>query len=350
MNKPTKQIQLFRTTLIIGLLIFIQSCQRHQALPNALEAYSERMYQVLEIEHKAIATSSTLSFPDKTTLVLAIPELSIQMREFYAIENCAIKQHIAKRNTALGKLQLPSVRLQYEWELIELLRDCIKISSVQISTGQANSGQNSAALIAKMQDWLNQKEAIYPLNWANMISQSNEIYLGFSASSGFIDGNENDNFTQGLFALKNVTAMKNQPELNIAELEESLHAIQEHRVYARLWRSQALLEQYLAQMTVDISQWASTFTCTTRKDKEKLAIIRNVFKLFFVQEIQRIGSQVNHYHYSLKPELLKLTTDTHLPAELTSVIAKYSQSEFDNYQEAMLEHVKMWQNILEKCS
>ncbi|MFQ3249632.1 MAG: hypothetical protein ACI9O6_001440 [Glaciecola sp.] len=324
--------------LILSLLA-LQSCQRNQALPNALEKYHERIYSVLELEPKQIAIKSTLTFPDKNSLLITIPDLNINMREFYAIEGCGIKQLVAERNTALGKTQLPSMRLKYEWQLIQRLQSCIENTSTS----------SNEKLRAKMQDWLEQKSKHYPLNWSNMITQSKEFHIALSKSSGFIDGNEDDNFTQSLFDLRNLIGMKEQPELNLAEMETSLQSVQSHRLYARLWRSQSLVQKYLEQMTVDISNWQSGFTCNTRKDKEKLKIIRNVFALYFAQEVQAIGSQINHYHYLLKPEFEKLSNDPHLPSQIKAVIARYNQAEFTEYQKAVIEHVKMWQVIFKKC-
>jgi len=321
------------------LMLILQSCQRYQALPNALEKYSNRMYKVLDLEQKDIPTFSTLAFEDKSAFAIDLPELNIKMREFYAIDSCAIKQLIAERNTALGKIQLPSVRLSYEWKLIELLRECIK----------SDVNAENEVLTAKMQDWLSQKQTIFPLIWANMLTQSDEFYLGISSSGGFIDGNEKDNFTEGLFDLKNVIAIKNDQASNIVEMEASLKSIQQHRIYARLWRSQILLRDYLQKMTVDISAWASTFTCHTRKDKEKLAIIRQVFTLFFINEVQSIAAQINKYHYAFKPEFLKISGDENLPRNFTSTIERYNQSAFDEYQHAMLAHINMWQRIFKKC-
>jgi hypothetical protein len=338
-NEESMKTNVLRLFIFISVLLFLQSCQRHQLLPNALEDYSERMYKVLDIEKTDIPTFSTLEFADKQTFAINIPKLNINMREFYAIENCAIKQLIAERNTALGKIQLPSVRLNYEWILIDQLQKCI----------ESNPTQNNDALVEKMQGWLSQKKAIFPLVWANMMTQSNEFYLGISASSGFIDGDENDNFTEGLFDLKNLIAVRDNPAANIASMEASLQSIQKHRVYVRLWRSQMLLRNYLNQMTTDISHWASSFTCETKKDREKLAIIRNVFTMFFIQNVQAIGAQINYYHYALKADFLKLINDDNLPKRFTLTIEKYNQSKFDEYQEAMLTHIKMWQGIFKKC-
>ncbi len=334
-----RKTSLSNLLLLFTLMLCLQACKPKQSLPNALDDYSERMYKVLSLDPADINVNSTLSFPSKTSLILDIPPLNIKVREFYAIENCAIKQLIAERNTALGRTQLPSVRLQYEWALIEILKSCL----------QQDVNIENKPLFVKMTHWLHQKENFFPLNWANMITQSDEFYLSLSASAGFIEGNENDNFTQGLYDLKNLIAIKENPQQQLSTIESSLQSIQNHRIYARQWRSQKLLEGYLNMMTDDISTWANTFNCDTRKNKEKIKIVRNVFTLFFIQQIQAIASQINHYHYLLKPEFLILSEDIHLPEDIKEVIDYYTNEGFSAYQESILNHVKMWQHIFEKC-
>jgi hypothetical protein len=331
--------RLTRLIFFVTATLCLQACQPKQSLPTALENYSDRIYKVLLLENKDININSTLNFPLKTSLIVEIPDLNIKMRAFYAIENCAIKQLIAERNTALGKTQLPSVRLKYEWDLINELKNC----------SQQDINIKNKPLLDKMDTWLSQKEAAFPLNWANMITQSDEFYLSLSASAGFIEGNEEDNFTQSLFDLKNLISIKQNPQQQLLTMESSLQSVNNHRLYARLWRSQQLLAAYLNIMTDDISQWSNTFTCKTRKEKEKLAIIRNVFTLFFIQEIQPIASQINHYHYILKPELVNISEDPELPQAFRVVISNYTNNEFTEYQESMLKHVKLWQEIFKKC-
>lgn len=293
----------------------------------------------MELENSTVKINSSLSFPAKSEMLIDIPQLNINMREFYAIENCAIKQLIAERNTALGKIQLPSVRLQYEWTLIALLRSCI----------ENTANQDNNKLIDKMIIWLTQKERVFDLTWANMLTQSNESHAAFSSASGFIEGDESDNITEGLFDLANLIAIKQDPQQHISMMETSLQSMLKHRVYVRLWRSQIRVKTQLDKMTADIAKWEKSFACQTRKDKEKLTIIRNVFTLFFIQEIQPIAAKMNHYHYLLKPEFMKLVNDPTLPVVFKDTIAKHANDGFDEYQKAMLKHIKIWQVIFKKC-
>jgi hypothetical protein len=329
MNKARLQKHLRHFIIISVALLCLSACTKHQKLPNALDTYHERVYGVLGIPMEDLKFKVNIEAPSKNTWALEIPSLQINMREFYALEGCEIKSIVAERNTALGKMQLPSTRLQYEWRLISALRLCQEQLSVAF--------------------WLEQKQASYALNWANMITQSQEIYSSLVYSGGFIDGSADDNFTQAKLDLQQLLNSLHSPDTALVNLESSLQSMQGHSLYARHTRSQLLLTQSLKSMTEDISQWASTFQCNTRRNREDLTILRNVFNLYFVQEIQAIASQINHYHYQLKPIFLDLVGVPQVHPDFSQWLESHQTSTFKNYQAAMREHIVMWQSIFVMC-
>lgn len=339
MNKA-RPLNYTQYLFIISLALFnLTACTKHQNLPDAIETYHERIYGVLELPHKDLAINLDLQAPPKSTWNIDIPSLQINMREFYALDGCEIKSIVAERNTALGKIQLPSTRLQYEWRLITALRFCQE----QLSKQSNEELQNKTTM------WLEQKQDLYALNWANMLSQSQEIYNSLVHSGGFIDGNSDDNFTQAKLDLQQILESLRSPELALVNLESALQSMQQHKLYARNLRSQLLLTQSLQSMTEDITNWSSTFQCNTRRDREDLKILRNVFNLYFVQEIQAIASQMNHYHYQLKPIFIELLTVPQVHPEFSMWLQNHQTNTFENYQAAMREHIVMWQNIFIKC-
>ena len=339
MNRVSYSID-SRYLLVLVLALFIlTACAKHQKLPDALDTYHERIYRVLDLPHQEIKIDLNVNAPPKTAWLIDIPNLNIKMREFYALEGCEIKSIVAERNTALGKIQLPSTRLMYEWRLIKALEEC-----------QTQSlGKNNPELQEKVTVGLEQKQMSYALNWANMFSQSQEIYNSLVHSSGFIDGNSDDSFTQAKLDLQQVLDSLLIPDTALPELEASLQSMQQHKLYARNLRSQLILTQRLEVMTEDISKWASTFQCATRKDKENLKILRNVFTRYFIQNIQAIASQINHYHYQLNPIFVDLAQTPHVHPDFSAWILNHQTTSFNRYKEAIREHIVMWQVIFVSC-
>ena len=324
---------------ILCLCLLVIACGTQRKLPDTLEKYHQRLFKVMELEYAEIDINTNLNAPNKTDLRIDIADLNIKIREFYAIEGCNLKPLIAQRNTGLGKLQLPSNRLNYEWRLIDALRQCESLENDELTTKMRE----------KVRSWRLLKEHSFSENWANMVTQSDESYLGLTQSPGFIDGNESDNFAAAKLDLQTLVNVKVDPNKHLPELELTLKSISEHRLYARLWRSQRLTTQYLNSISPAIKSWGANFSCSGRKQKEQLKIIRNVFNLFFVQEFQQIASQVNNYHYQLSDAFTSLKNDRNLPPQFSIWLNEQHVENFDRYQRAIREHVTIWQDLFKKC-
>ncbi|MBF7072976.1 DUF3080 family protein [Glaciecola sp. MH2013] len=325
--------------LFIVTSLMLTACSKHQTLPSSLNNYHERVYSVMDLPYESLSVDVDLQAPTKSELRRSIADLNINMREFYAIEGCNLKTIIAERNTALGKTQLPSSRLLYEWQIIEALKAC------ELNANQALPQY----LQLKVTEWRALKESSFGANWANMLTQSDESYLAFTRSGGFIDGNNDDNFTQAKIDLNTLVYAESDPKKYLSNLENTLKSAEQHRFFARHWRSQILITQYMEKMTEDISTWNDSFICKSRKDKKKLEIIKNVFTLFFVQEIQPIASQINHYQYQLDDLFATLIKNDQLPDVFQEWLHKKSSIIFSDYKKATREHVELWQALLSKC-
>ena len=62
-----------------------------------------------------------------------------------------------------------------------------------------------------------------------------------------------------------------------------------------------------------------------------------------------VGSQLNHYFYSLQPLLNTLAKHPLAPQSLQQFIFAFSQR-FDTYQQAMKAHIEVWQTIYRDCA
>ena len=68
--------------------------------------------------------------------------------------------------------------------------------------------------------------------------------------------------------------------------------------------------------------------------RQKVEILQNIFNRYFVEHVQPVGSQLNHYFYSLQPLLNTLAKHPLAPQSLQQFIFEFSQR-FDAYQQAM---------------
>ena len=90
----------------------------------------------------------------------------------------------------------------------------------------------------------------------------------------------------------------NENLIDSSELEQQLQIIRSARLPATLWHTQQTLTQNLSLLTNMLSTELDAVSCPEGRASDKAKILRNVFYLFFIEEIQPVGSLVNQYPVS----------------------------------------------------
>lgn len=330
-----------KSVLVSGFFaLLISGCSPHQQLSSALHDYHYRLASVLEVEPIDIAFSAQFNFPAKSYMFRQLSSMSINFREFYSLPNCQLNTLIAERNTGLGKLQLPSQRFIYEANLLLALHQCVEVS-------EDKTIQN------KLNQLLKEKLMQYPDSYANLIQTSDEVILSFTHANGFISGDSTNGLSQTLIALQYLLAINNAnvetKSVISTELEASLNDLNRFRLVARLWRSQQLISQWFTLSNSWLNKHTQNINCKSRSGQETIQYLNNVFRLFFVDKIQPIAGQLNHYHYQLSPLLESMTKIPELDPLWRSEINRHILGEYQRYKTAMHEHVLVWQNLFNRC-
>lgn len=323
---------------ILVLAVAVTGCSRHQELPDALQEYHSRMARVLETDGLEITFVHSHAFPTKQSMFIRPQDVSINVREFLTLPECRLNTIIAERNTALGKTQLPSQRYVYEVSLLTALKECIAATP-------------SADMREKLNTLLSVKQQNLPINYSNLLAISEEIYLSLTQSPGFISGNVSDGFNETHTAWKYLTTIdsKSVADVDSSRLENELKTVEQFRLLARQWRSQKLLFDWLTASNIWLSAHIDDWQCKSLQQQRKATTLRNVFSLFFVEKIQPIASQINHYHYQLIPIMEKLITDPSIEKTWRESINLHLTVRHEQYREALMEHINIWQALFKKC-
>ena len=174
---------------ILFILLGVNGCSQHQSLHNAIEEYHARLARVLDVEAPEADFNADLGFSSRQSYFSDMPTVSLNVREFFNIPNCPLSSLIAERNTGLGKTQLPSQRYVYEVELVSAITYCL------------NNAEESA-IKQKLAEILATKKTQLPINYANLITTSEETWLALSQANGFISGDSSDGLNPTLSALR----------------------------------------------------------------------------------------------------------------------------------------------------
>lgn len=363
---------------VISVAMFaLLGCFGGSTVKQSIDDYAARLSRVLDAplpdSFNDKITTPLPKLADSATLKHAIEGVNINLREFYALQDCELGTVVAERNTSLGKSQLPSQRLVYESKLLNVLKSC-----EAALTKENESNQRNAALAATIASWREQKTQDYSKTWANLVQGSQELRLALNTPERLFSVENNKDALSSVNALYYINSLSNKELLlsdmyssNTAssdteteatnennsesiiesrELEQQLKIIRSARLPATLWHTQQTLTQNLSLLTNMLETELDAVSCPEGRASDKAKILRNVFYLFFIEEIQPVGSLVNQYHYKLAPLWEDWLAQPSLHEEFKRYIRQQSQDGFNQYSSAMKAHVNLWQGFLGRCN
>ena len=363
---------------VISVAMFaLLGCFGGSTVKQSIDDYAARLSRVLDTplpdSFNDKITTPLPKLADSATLKHAIEGVNINLREFYALQDCELGTVVAERNTSLGKSQLPSQRLVYESKLLNVLKSC-----EAALTKENESNQRNAALAATIASWREQKTQDYSKTWANLVQGSQELRLALNTPERLFSVENNRDALSSVNALYYINSLSNKELLlsdmyssntassdteteatnennsesiiESSELEQQLKIIRSARLPATLWHTQQTLTQNLSLLTNMLETELDAVSCPEGRASDKAKILRNVFYLFFIEEIQPVGSLVNQYHYKLAPLWEDWLAQPSLHEEFKRYIRQQSQDGFNQYSSAMKAHVNLWQGFLGRCN
>ena len=363
---------------VISVAMFaLLGCFGGSTVKQSIDDYAARLSRVLDTplpdSFNDKITTPLPKLADSATLKHAIEGVNINLREFYALQDCELGTVVAERNTSLGKSQLPSQRLVYESKLLNVLRSC-----EAALTKENESNQRNAALAATISSWREQKTQDYSKTWANLVQGSQELRLALNTPERLFSVENNKDALSSVNALYYISSLSNKGLLlsdmyssntassdteteatnennsesiiESSELEQQLKIIRSARLPATLWHTQQTLTQNLSLLTNMLETELDAVSCPEGRASDKAKILRNVFYLFFIEEIQPVGSLVNQYHYKLAPLWEDWLAQPSLHEEFKRYIRQQSQDGFNQYSSVMKAHVNLWQGFLGRCN
>ena len=362
-----------RAGVISVALFALLGCFGGSTVKQSIDDYAARLSRVLPDSFNDKITTPLPKLADSATLKHTIEGVSINLREFYALQDCELGTVVAERNTSLGKSQLPSQRLVYESKLLNVLKSC-----EAALTKENESNQRNAALAATIASWREQKTQDYSKTWANLVQGSQELRLALNTPERLFSVENNKDALSSVNALYYINSLSNKELLlsdmyssntassdteteatnennseriiESSELEQQLKIIRSARLPATLWHTQQTLTQNLSLLTNMLETELDAVSCPEGRASDKAKILRNVFYLFFIEEIQPVGSLVNQYHYKLAPLWEDWLAQPSLHEEFKRYIRQQSQDGFNQYSSVMKAHVNLWQGFLGRCN
>lgn len=334
----------YKVSVLLLALVLLCGCFGGNSLQENIDEYRTRLGRVLDAPIASPAPNAhTLRYPSVAKREVDITPVNINLRNFYAIQDCELGRIVAQRNTVLGKTQLPSQRFVYEQKLRSVLADC-----------EAQVSSENEQLAALINHWREQKRTQWPQVWAQLIQNSSEMKQGLSLANAPLSVDDSMQASSSINALFYLDSLRLQGEdignVTSQNLETQLQTISHSRLPARLWLTQQILTSELTSLTRVLSPLLAEVQCDEGKASESAKVLRNVFYLFFIEKIQPVGSKLNQLHYQLAPLWQRWVASDALSPAFKQFIATHAHEGFSEYQRAMREHVSLWQDFLGRCN
>lgn len=110
-----------KITLLLLVILLLQSCGYSD---HPASSYSKRLSNVLDVD-LSISELEYPMFPPTSVLQISPPENVISIREFLGVRECEIHQHIALRNSQIGRVASSSQVLLNDLAILATIEPCI---------------------------------------------------------------------------------------------------------------------------------------------------------------------------------------------------------------------------------
>ncbi|WP_188503312.1 DUF3080 family protein [Lacimicrobium alkaliphilum] len=312
------------------ICLLLCSCSFQPDISDITTEYAQRLATVMD--SSAAELSHITPLPELPTENISADIVEISLKDFYQLRNCRLYSLVAERNTALGKIQAASQRYLYEIKLLQEMQVCLNLI-------------DDKTLREQIQQWQQQKQSALQQQW-QLVLQSDEIRYALSRNNGWIGTRQTDQLgetRQSLQYLLNLRPETHEQRAPSA-LEKHLQQLQQARLMARVFRTARLLDSHLSSLT----QWlkARQIHCPDGNAPQQIQYLRNVFGLFFIEQIQPLASRLNDIYYQLMPKWQSLLQAHKGMDEWLH----QRESEFEQYRHSLTGHIKFWQTLFKQCN
>ena len=131
--------------LLATILLLLSGCGA-DGPASWFDTYIDRMARVLDVDARGAPAVARLPFPVRRELRLERAQVSIDLLDFLALQDCGLQEVVARRNSALGKVAPASSRLVFDLEFLRLAPACLENLS-----GEAEAELHEAVATAAAQ-------------------------------------------------------------------------------------------------------------------------------------------------------------------------------------------------------
>ena len=299
--------------------------------------YAQRLENVLKTKSFKLSKPSTITvnhFTENTE-----DKATIGMLELAQLRQCKLATLIAEHNNQLGKTATPANILSYQIKFIQSAKKCLE------------SFEEQDELVEKIKLTAVQKQANLANYFKAMLLNESEFKQSWQLSSTHIDENT-AGFSETVSAMEQIAKLNNQintGKINAIEPEQIINQLEvlNRFKYNKLLISAARVQtHYNQQLTALLMKYSKDDLCPANKNKQKAQTLSNVFKKFYLEQLQPYQSFLVGRLETLQPLYQQIWRDTELAQFVDS---DSNDAILQSLKHSAKRHVAWWQGFYRTC-
>lgn len=335
--------------IIVMITCVLTGCSNDQLSHAMFDNYLYRLSNSLDVNNEYDLEESYRSlskklmrYPKKSVLLHTIPDIDVNILQFLQLSKCDLQRLVGKRNSSLGKLISGYHSLLYEYEFLLLATRC------------KNELEQEAPLYDVLAKAIEHKKNYQrQLRW-NVTFASAEVSYLFSLSTQPLSSEQLINkpveLVAGLEALNNWLT---NSTTDSTALEGAYKAFEKRKYIGELRLTMALSTSALLQADNLIQE---RFIDKPLSHKQQASpafeVVNRVFHKFYIGEVQPMLAKLHQQGQTLFDVLDRLQSSVEPTADFVDFwghIYTFEDSEWQVFNQAILNHTKSWQTLLMQC-
>lgn len=307
---------------------------------DLLDDYVGRVSNVLDVEPPPPSEWPLPSYPRTRELRQPVPDIRINVLEAWSLRGCEVFKLLGERNSILGKVAEPEIRLDYERRLLILLPQCLA-SDIEID----------ASLRADLETALIDKRATFPIHLWHA-SLANPGYTGYwtGGSEPFAASDTID--TEGYAAAQQTLANLVERPLDTGQTDwlDAFARVEQYPMGGHSLQSMRVAIQRLEQAEQMLRQAAEDRRlCPMGPALKELGYARNVMVNIFTGEVQPWLVSVDQRFLAGFRPLERMFEALPVNNEAMTAYIDDLRGWHERYRQQIRGQVEAWQALFKAC-
>jgi len=325
---------------MLASIVLTTGCSEQPS--DTYHEYQSRLANALSSPIPAYAELTNIKLNPQP--LISQTQLNVSILQLAQLNSCALSTLIAEHNSQLGKVATPATKLIYQIEFIKAAPTCLRTLDKA-----SNSYQKILAA-------LHHKQAQLPAYFTQFLYAEAELKQSWQLTHYELDTNlnglvETELALQQLANIKNQISAEQYQQINTHHIYKSLEQLNRFNFNQALItavRKQTRLNNVTTNYLADIDL---TSLCNPIKNKKQAQIVNNVFKKYYLAQLQPYQAQLTGALERLMPYYRALwLQNTYVDKALVPMLKpNHPHTLLNGLKQSAKEHVIWWQRFYKTC-